>query len=402
MKALIYERSPARYAAAKLLGRLATAKVSVTPLRLTEIDPPKLPSPEWVQVVPRLSGICGSDLATIESGSSRYLEDFVSFPFVMGHEIVGNYQSETGELKRAVVIPSLNCEVRGISPKCRFCEMGQPQQCQMLHFGDLGPGLQTGFCTDTSGGWSTEIVAHRSQLVDIPDSLSDEEAVLLEPFSCAVHAALSIGTNLNSQVAVIGSGTLGLLIIAALRQLNPSIEIIATAKYATQKLLAKEFGASVVCSSDELYRQARTIRNAHMIASDKPSDGFEVVFDAVGSPSSIEQALKVAAPGAHVILVGMPRDSRIDLTPLWMKELSLIGAYAYGLEEIDGQTIRTFDLAVELAPKVGLSKLLSATYRLEDYEVAIDHAANAGKRGAIKIAFDMRKKSNTESWSQNR
>ncbi len=400
MKALIYERNVARFAATKLLGLAARPKISISPLRLVDIDPPDLPGSDWMRFYPKLSGICGSDLATITSNSSRYLEDFVSFPFVMGHEMVGEYLSPDGLMKRAVLIPSLTCEVRGTTPKCRFCEAGQPQRCQLLHLGSVAPGLQTGFCEGTSGGWSQELIAHKSQLYDIPDALSDEDAVLLEPFACAVHAAMSIGGNLNTQVAVIGSGTLGLLTIAALRALHPNAEIYAAAKYEHQKQLAMLLGATAIATGGELYRQARTIRGSQMVAADKPADGFGIIFDAVGSSATIEQALRVAAPGADVILVGMPKDSRIDLTPLWMKEISIKGAYAYGTEDLEGERITTFELAARLAKNIPLSKLLSATYRLDDYEMAIDHALNSGKRGAVKIAFDMRKNHKRESWSQ--
>lgn len=402
MKALVYERNVARFAATRLMGVVSRPKVAISPLRLIDIEPPKLPGSDWIRFFPRLSGICGSDLATITSNSSRYLEDFVSFPFVMGHEVVGEYQATDGSMKRAVLIPSLTCEVRGIEPRCRFCEAGQPQRCQLLHLGSISRGLQTGFCEETSGGWSQELVAHSAQLFDIPDTLSDEDAVLLEPFACAVHAAMSIGNDLNTQVAVIGSGTLGLLTIAALRAIHPNAEIIATAKYPHQRELAMEFGATAVSAGSELYRQARAIRSAQMLAPDKPTDGFGIVFDAVGSSSTIEQALKVAAPGADVILVGMPKEQKVDLTPLWMKEISIKGSYAYGIENLDGERVSTFDLAARFSESIGLSKLLSATYRLDDYEMAIEHALNAGKRGSIKIAFDMRKGHIRESWNQKR
>lgn len=402
MKALVYERNIARYAATKVLGKFVTPKVTMSPLRLLEIDPPVLPDENWVSFIPKLSGICGSDLATVSSASSRYLEDFVSFPFTMGHEVVGEYTDENGHLKRAVLIPTLSCEVRGNNPKCAQCEAGESQRCQLLHMGVLNAGLQTGFCKDTSGGWSQELMAHKSQLFDISDGFKDESAVLLEPFACAVHAALSIGPQLDSVVAVIGSGTLGILTIAALRSIYPGAEIVATARYGHQRELAKAFGASSVCSEAELYRHARMVRNAQMVAPDKPTDGFGVVFDAVGSAPSIGQALRVSAPGATVVLVGMPNESRLDLTPLWMKEISLKGSYAYGIENLGGEKISTFALAARYAEKIDLSKLLSATYRLEDFEMAIQHATNAGKRGSVKIAFDMRKAHNRGNWSQYR
>ncbi len=106
-------------------------------------------------------------------------------------------------------------------------------------------------------------------------------------------------------------------------------------------------------------------------------------MDCVGSDDSVAQALSVAAPGGDVLLVGMPGPrSSLDLTPLWHRETSIRGCYAYTRDD--------FDTAIELVRARGLGRLVSATYPLARYRDAIDHAANAGGRGAVKIAFDLR------------
>src|SRR5690606_8778193 len=188
-KALLFERKPARYAAAAVAGRLVPGGgAKVGPIRLADVDAPELPGDGWVRVRPRLSGICGSDLATIDGHSSRYFEPIVSFPFVPGHEVVGDLDDD----RRVVVVPILTCAVRGIDPPCAQCAAGRPNRCERVAFGHLEPGLQTGFCESTGGGWSTLLVAHESQLVEVPESLSDEAAVLVEPLACAVHAARQV------------------------------------------------------------------------------------------------------------------------------------------------------------------------------------------------------------------
>src|SRR5690606_33969802 len=93
MKALRFERKPAKYVAAAVAGRLrAGSGASVGPLSLRDVDEPDLPTDEWVRLRPRLAGICGSDLATIDGRSSRYFEPIVSFPFTPGHEVVGDLE----------------------------------------------------------------------------------------------------------------------------------------------------------------------------------------------------------------------------------------------------------------------------------------------------------------------
>jgi NADPH:quinone reductase-like Zn-dependent oxidoreductase len=90
-------------------------------------------------------------------------------------------------------------------------------------------------------------------------------------------------------------------------------------------------------------------------------------------------------------MVGMPGHVEVDLTGLWQREITLVGAYAYGTETLaGGSTRRTFDLAFELVASAQLGRLVSATYPLSRYPEAVAHAAAAGPRGAVKIAFDLR------------
>jgi hypothetical protein len=86
--------------------------------------------------------------------------------------------------------------------------------------------------------------------------------------------------------------------------------------------------------------------------------------------------------------MGMPAEVTVDLTGLWHRETELKGAYTYGTETLaDGTTARTFDLAIATANAIGAERLLSATYPLVEHIDAIAHAAAAGRRGAVKIAF---------------
>jgi threonine dehydrogenase-like Zn-dependent dehydrogenase len=511
VKALRYDRSLPRFAAARLAGSLAPGRgAGPGPLRLVDADPPLVDAPGWVRVRPRLAGICGSDLATIDATSSRWFEPVVSFPFVPGHEVVGDLDDGT----RVVLQPVLGCAARGIEPACEGCAGGQVGRCRNITFGHLEPGLQTGYCADTGGGWSTALVAHETQLHRVPDDMSDEAAVMVEPAACAVRGAGKVpawfepvvsfpfvpghevvGTWTTGRgscssrcsaappghraplrglrrragrsvpqhhlraprarpadgycadtgggwstalvahetqlhrvpdamsdeaavmvepaacairgagkvpagagvVAVIGAGTLGLAVIAALRHLPGSLPatVVAAAKHPEQRALARRLGADVVVEPDELARAVRRSTGTMAVgsgASDRLTGGAEVTVDCVGSAETIATALDVTAPGGTVVLVGMPGRVDVDLTPLWQRELSLVGAYAYGTEAPDGPGAGrpTFELAFELVQAADLGGLVSATYPLARYADAIAHAAEAGRRGAVKIAFDLR------------
>jgi threonine dehydrogenase-like Zn-dependent dehydrogenase len=387
MKALVFERSLPKFAAARMAASVSGGLgARFGPLRLTDIDEPVTPGPGWSVVRPRLAGICGSDLATVDGKASRYFEPIVSFPFIPGHEVVGDLEDG----RRVVLEPVLSCATRSIDPPCEECRSGHINRCHQIAFGRLNPGLQTGYCADTGGGWGLRLVAHEQQLHRVPDDFSDEAAVMVEPVACAIHGALRLLQPQEDHLAVvIGAGTLGLCSIAALRHFGGDVAILAVAKHPAQRRLAGELGANIVAEPDEMSRAVRRATGA-MMTGDHLSGGADLVIDCVGSDRSLTSALAVARPGARISLVGMPGRVSVDLTALWQKEIDLAGGYAYGVEPL-ARGRRTFDLAFELVREAGLQRLVSATYPLERYTEAIDHAANAGRRGAVKVAFDLRK-----------
>ncbi len=386
MKALEFSRNIPRYAAARIASSIMPGKGAAHgPLKLKDLDPHTLPGSDWQRIRPRLAGICGSDLATIDGRSSRYFEPIVSFPFVPGHEVV----ADDANGQRVVLEPVLGCVTRGINPVCGACTAGNLGNCERIAFGALDAGLQSGFCCSTGGGWSTFMVAHPSQLHAVPDAMSDEAAVMVEPTACAVHAAFAAGIDPGAIVGIIGAGTLGLTTLAAVRAYTNPGTVIVGAKYPFQKKLAQE-GADLVVEPHELVRAVRRTTGSMAIGNQLTS-GADVVIDCVGSASSITEAMRMVKPRGRVLVVGMPGSVTVDLTSLWHRETQLVGAYAYGTETLaDGTRRRTFDLAFELVQAARLERLVSASYPLNRYTEAIEHAASAGARSGIKVCFDLR------------
>ncbi|MEM7140598.1 MAG: zinc-binding dehydrogenase [Actinomycetota bacterium] len=387
MKALRFSRKEGRYAAAMVASRLRPgAGGRVGPLDLIEDDAPELPGDGWHRVWPRLTGICGSDMSTIDGHASRYFEDFVSFPFIPGHEIVGDMAGG----RRVVIEPVLGHAARGFPVPFDGAAPADGNDYRHLTCGHLEPGIQTGFCESTGGGWATEFVAHESQLHDVPDWMSDELAVTIEPVAGGVHAALRAQVEDGATVAVIGAGAMGLSTVAALRHFTDPGSIMIGAKYPVQRALAEEFGADVVVAPSELGRVVRRATGSFMIG-ERLSGGADIVIDAVGSDASIAEAIALCRPRGRVVMLGMPGVVEVDLTPLWHRETELVGTYTYGTETLkDGRVATSFELALELAGKVPFDKMISATYPLDRYTEALEHAANAGPRGGVKVAFDMR------------
>jgi threonine dehydrogenase-like Zn-dependent dehydrogenase len=395
INALEVYRSLPRYVAARAVGGRFPGLLAgpITPLRLVHREPPRLPGgrgPDaagWVRVRPRLSGICGSDLATLSGHTSLYFTPLVSMPFVPGHEVVGETVDDADGLpagSRVVLDPLLACAARGLEP-CGACGADQRNRCDRVTVGHVSPGLQTGFCSDTGGGWSGQLVAHVSQLHPLPDNLPDERAVLVEPLACAVHAARRAQLADNSNVLVVGAGAVGLFITLALRELTPAASITVVAKHASQAELARRFGASEVVSPAEVVGGVRRATRALRLEPDRgPAyllGGVDVAIDAVGSRASVDTALRTTRAGGRVLLAGVPGEG-IDLTPAWFRELDVSGAYASAGD--------AFEVAMSLAAAAPLDGLLGVAYPLDRWREALDHANDAGRLGTVKVAFDLR------------
>jgi len=384
-------------AGAKRLKNLETGRLS--PLQLEAAPEPELPTPEWVRVKPLLSGICGSDLGTLSSDNSPYFSPITSPPFVMGHEVVGvvaedNSGFNAGE--RVVVEPALGCTVRGIELPCPYCASGRYALCLNVTEGDISPGIQTGFCRDTGGGWSQRsLVAHPTQLHRVPDGVPDEAAVAVEPLACAVHAALKAAPGRDDTTLVIGAGNIGLFTVAALRRLTDAGRIISVAKHKRQREETLRLGADEVVHPKETYTTLPGMLGSETYRPElgKPvvMGGADRVFECVGAPGTMEDAVRLARPGGEVALVGMPgARSSLDLTALWYKEVRLEGTYAYGAEEYQGEQMSSFELALRIAPEIRLETMVGPRFQLEEYREAIAAARAAGREGHVKVVFDHR------------
>jgi len=183
---------------------------------------------------------------------------------------------------------------------------------------------------------------------------------------------------------------MGLAAVAGLTRYAPGVRVVVGARYPHQQRLARALGATDVVPAGELSRAVRRIVGCHVVG-EQLSSGAHATIDAVGSGASLATSLAITRPRGRVVMMGMPGEVTVDLTGLWHRETELAGAYTYGTETLeDGRRVRTFDLALETATAIEVERWLSATYPLADHVDAIAHAAAAGRRGAVKIAFDLR------------
>src|SRR5439155_1339751 len=171
-----------------------------SPVTLRELPEPELPAADWVTIRTRLCGICGSDYKQmfLNGSMDNPMTAVISFPQVLGHEVVGRIERVGPAVRartageRVVLNPWLSCAPRGIQPPCPECAEGQYSICRNFTRGNLPPGIHSGNSSKATGGFAPLVPAHESMCIPVPAGVSDEQAVLADPFSASPrHGARS-------------------------------------------------------------------------------------------------------------------------------------------------------------------------------------------------------------------
>jgi threonine dehydrogenase-like Zn-dependent dehydrogenase len=355
-----------------------------------------------VRIGTRYGGICGSDMGIVFLRINPALSAFVSLPIVLGHENVGTIAEVGDQVEgfavgdRVVADPLLPCAARGIEEPCELCRLGDFSLCQNFAEGDLAPGFSLGACRDTGGSWSPCFVAHESQLHRLPEAVSDENGVMIEPFSGALHSVMRSFPDDDDVVLVIGAGTIGLCVVVALRTLGSRAHVIVLAKYPFQGEMATRLGADAViypgerdpleavadATGGQLYRS--------VLGPELLVGGADVTYECVGTERSIRDSLSLTGSGGTIVLVGLPAVlKRMDWTPVWLKELVIIGSVWSGTEVVEDRPVPTFELIVKWMAegKLDLAPLVTNRFRLDEYQKALAVTADKGRHPAIKSVF---------------
>src|SRR2546422_4310177 len=351
MKAILFNPTIPRFLVTKVLSAVSRAAVwgPRWPLQSGDTAEPPLPGDDWVRVGVRLGGICGSDLHTIHLDTSPAMSALTSFPFVLGHENAGTVL-EVGRGvpalrpgQRVTVEPALPCVARGV-PLCQNCGAGRYSVCPRTTEGHLSRGVMVGAGRDTGGRWSAAFVAHHSQVLRGPDGVTVECALMAEPMACAVHPLLASPPPDQSTVLVIGGGVIGQCAIAAVRVIGSGARVIALVKYPFQGDAARRLGADTVVllrRGDRYFDEVAdavggTLRRP-MIGRRVLIGGADLTIECVGSGRSLDDALRLTAPGGRVILLGLAAGPpRGDWAPIWGEKGRVTGRDSYGREQRRG------------------------------------------------------------------
>jgi threonine dehydrogenase-like Zn-dependent dehydrogenase len=391
-------------------GSHLLANLHNTPMALQELPDPKLVGPDWVVLRTRMTGICGSDSKQVFMDTGGDSSDFaftslISFPQVLGHEVIADVveagpESTVAPGTRVALNCWLSCGPRGITPQCPECQMGNYSSCWSFTAGRLTPGIHTGNSSDATGGFADLLPAHDSMAIPVPDGIPDEIAVLADPFAVSLHAITRNPPPPHSKAVVWGAGALGSTNVAILRALYPTVEVGCVARHGAQQELVASWGATVFDSERDRSDVVVAIADWSGGVLHQPWAGLPVchpghvasVYDTIGTPSTIEMALRVLGARGQVVVTGVNAPGRFEWSPLYFKDARIAGSNAFGIEEIDGvrQHAIAHYLDMVLDGRIDISAMLTHTFRLEDWRDAFTTIAKQHETGAIKVAFDFR------------
>ena len=408
MKALVFGEAPAADEKRPEPADELEAKLVTLPFGLHQVDDARPLRPDWVVTRPILSGVCGSDAKLVlgdfgEGDIDNPMAAFSSLPHVPGHEVVAEVVSlgpaasgvEPGQ--RVVLNPWLTCGPRGIDPPCPACRAGDLSLCWSFTAGDLGPGVHVGVTTDAPGAWAELLAAHDSMLIPVPDGVSDELAVLADPFAVSMHAIVRHPPPPGGRALVYGAGALGCTSVAALRALYPDVEVAVVARFEAQAELATRFGAAKVVRHEpreavveELAAWSGGVLHAPLLGLPVAHPGgIDVVYDTIAKPETFEVGARLLRERGTLVQTGVSTPGRWEWTPVYFKELNIAGSNAFGVEEVDGVRKHAIAHYLDLtaAGRVDLSGMLTHRFALEQWWDALKVLARQEQSGAVKVAF---------------
>ena len=316
------------------------ANVLIAPGQLEVKDWP-IPEPKEGEVLVRitLAGICGSDYA-VYSGKFE-----VPLPVIPGHEGIGVVHKIGPSVKgvavgqRVVIQPNFACR------SCAICSSGHDNVCpEKVRLG-----------LDTDGVFAEYARVPADYVWPIPDDLEDQSAVFTEPTAVALRGLRTTPPARGDRTLILGAGVIGLLIL---------------------QLAALE-GAETTAADllDERLAVARSTGATHTIRADDAAlepASYDLIYEASGAPSALADAIRLAAPGGRIVLLGLPsQEHPVSSTQIVRKELTVSGSMIYTdefphvLEILRNRKVQTGPLTTGI---ISLDDLAQALERFQSPE----------------------------------
>jgi L-iditol 2-dehydrogenase len=327
-------------------------------VRIIESKKPS-PKPDEILVAVARVGICGSDLHAYHGR-----HPFIELPIVPGHEFAGTV-AETGANvhgfapgQRVTLEPSLVCG------ECYNCRHGRYNICEKLQV----VGCQT------SGAMSEYLAVPASKAMSLPDNVTWDQAVMVEPLAVGVHAVRVARVQAGTNVLILGAGTIGLMVLQAAKALGAG-QVMITDLIQDRLDLATNLGA------DHAVNPSRTDLTQALEAAFGPQRA-DVILECVGIAATARDAVRVARKGTRIVLVGVfEEEVPVNLGLVQDRELELVGTLMYVEDD--------FPTALDLvrAGQVKVESLITHHFPLGQ---AAEGFAVADSRGAaLKVVLEV-------------
>jgi threonine dehydrogenase-like Zn-dependent dehydrogenase len=241
------------------------------------------------------------------------------------------------------------------------------------------------------------VALHECQVFPLPPNVTYEQAVLADPFCVSLHAVVKDPPDGEEPtVLVYGAGTIGLGAVAAVKVVRPRARIIVIARYPQQVEAAKRLGAADVLTSSkgkEIIAAIGKLTGARPWGSrwhglPMLAGGVDAVYDSICSPETIEIGVRITRPRGILSIIGVEAPKRFEWTPIYFKELRIIGSNAFGVETFRGKRKHAMEHYLDLcaAGEVDLAFLVTHRYALDDWREAF-RTAITKTTGCVKVAF---------------
>ena len=285
----------------------------------------------------------------------------VPLPYFPGHEVVGVVRAVGAGVTN--VTPGMRVTPEPTLPcgDCKMCSTGRENICENLQFFGFG---------HSEGGMADFFSVPASRLHIVPDDLTDQQAVLIEPLATPVHAARLAGNLTGKTVANLGCGTIGLLMLAAAR-FRGARRIVMTDLLETKRARALVLGAdSVVDAAD---------RNVAVLALSELGETADVAFDCVSIQSTVDLAIRLVDKGGTVVTIGVPEKSvKIPLPIIQDHQICIQGATTYLAEDYADA------IKIIRSGAVSPEAIITSTYPLADADKAF---AGAARGDEVKVVL---------------
>jgi len=333
---------------------MKTRVAKIVEERKIDIFDEEIPDLKENQILVKLKavGICGSDLHFFRHcglGSFRN-----PLPIDIGHEpsavVIASNCSKFSPGDEVAIEPGINCG------QCKFCHKGLFNLCVNTKF--LG--------ANDIGAFRDYIILEPERLFHVRD-ISFEKSALLEPLGVALHAIDRVHWEIGDDVAILGSGTIGLCILSVLKKIGCNVTMFDPLQY---RLDFAKMNWQVNTHLNDVDVDLKHLKNQ-----------FKIVFDAAGTQDSIKKASQIVATSGEICIVGIPEVDELSINPhqLRVKEITLTNSRRSNQKLETAYRLFKNDDVIE--------KIVTHKFPLEDIQTAFEIAADY-QNESIKVIIE--------------